>query len=132
MRTRRLELFWKCALNRDFSIGILCKIFGMAIFPLDERASRRTIEAFARADSLLCPLLVESKHIERRKNSQLERRVQNSSFDVIELACTSVAAEGYDNHPIARVNDHEVRMSTMTGALRQRNLAGSVPSSEPA
>lgn len=42
--------------------------------------------------------------------------MQNSSFDVIHLALESATADNYDNHPIARVNDHEVRISTMTEA----------------
>ena len=40
--------------------------------------------------------------------------MQNSSFDVINLSSESVTSESYQNRPIARVNDHEVRMSTMT------------------
>lgn len=42
--------------------------------------------------------------------------MQNSSFEVIDLSSESVTAESYNNHSIARVNDHEVRISTMTGA----------------
>jgi mannose-6-phosphate isomerase-like protein (cupin superfamily) len=42
--------------------------------------------------------------------------MQNSSFDIIDLSVESATAERYDNHAIARVNDHEVRMSTMTEA----------------
>ena len=42
--------------------------------------------------------------------------MQNSAFDVIQLSAESAAAKNYDNHPIARVNDHEVRISTMTEA----------------
>lgn len=41
--------------------------------------------------------------------------MQNASFTVIDLAQES-AAENYDNHSIAQVNDHEVRISTMTEA----------------
>jgi mannose-6-phosphate isomerase-like protein (cupin superfamily) len=44
-------------------------------------------------------------------------REQDSSFEVVSLASES-AAEGYDNHRIAEVNDHEVRISTMTEAYR--------------
>lgn len=40
--------------------------------------------------------------------------MQNASFDVVELARESATAKSYDNHPIAQVNDHEVRISTMT------------------
>ena len=40
--------------------------------------------------------------------------MQNSSFKVISLSFESAARESYDNHPIAKVNDHEVRISTMT------------------
>jgi mannose-6-phosphate isomerase-like protein (cupin superfamily) len=42
--------------------------------------------------------------------------MQNSSFEVIHLASESAATTSYDNHPVARVNDHEVRISTMTEA----------------
>jgi mannose-6-phosphate isomerase-like protein (cupin superfamily) len=42
--------------------------------------------------------------------------MQNSSFEVISLSLESATAESYDIHPIAKVNDHEVRMSTMTEA----------------
>ncbi len=40
--------------------------------------------------------------------------MQNLSFDVISLSAESATTGGYDNHSIARVNDHEVRISTMT------------------
>jgi mannose-6-phosphate isomerase-like protein (cupin superfamily) len=40
--------------------------------------------------------------------------MQNSSFEVVNLSIESAAALSYDNHPIAKVNDHEVRISTMT------------------
>jgi mannose-6-phosphate isomerase-like protein (cupin superfamily) len=33
---------------------------------------------------------------------------------VINLSGESAASSGYDNHPVATVNDHEVRISTMT------------------
>jgi mannose-6-phosphate isomerase-like protein (cupin superfamily) len=42
--------------------------------------------------------------------------MQNSSFEVVNLSIESAAALSYDNHPIAKVNDHEVRISTMTEA----------------
>ena len=42
--------------------------------------------------------------------------MQNASFEVINLSSESAMTERYDNHPIARVNDHEVRISTMTEA----------------
>jgi len=45
---------------------------------------------------------------------KLEQRIQNLSFKVINLSSESATAESYDNHAIARVNDHEVRISTMT------------------
>lgn len=35
---------------------------------------------------------------------------------VINLTLESATAEGYNNHSIAKVNDHEVRISTMTEA----------------
>jgi mannose-6-phosphate isomerase-like protein (cupin superfamily) len=40
--------------------------------------------------------------------------MQNSSFEVINLSFESATGKSYDNHPIAKVNDHEVRISTMT------------------
>jgi mannose-6-phosphate isomerase-like protein (cupin superfamily) len=43
----------------------------------------------------------------------MERQVQNSSFEVIQLSAESASAESYDNHSIAKVNDHEIRISTM-------------------
>jgi mannose-6-phosphate isomerase-like protein (cupin superfamily) len=46
----------------------------------------------------------------------MDQRVQNSSFEVVLLSRESAGAKSYDNHPIARVNDHEVRISTMTEA----------------
>lgn len=42
--------------------------------------------------------------------------MQNSCFEVINLSRESAMAENYDNHPIATVNDHEVRISSMTEA----------------
>lgn len=39
--------------------------------------------------------------------------MQNSSFEVINLSCESTA-DIYNNHAIANVNDHEIRISTMT------------------
>ena len=38
----------------------------------------------------------------------------NSSFAVVNLSLESAHAKSYDNHPVASVNDHEVRLSTMT------------------
>jgi mannose-6-phosphate isomerase-like protein (cupin superfamily) len=46
----------------------------------------------------------------------MEQRVRNSSFEVINLSFESATTESYDNHPIVKVNDHEVRISTMTEA----------------
>jgi mannose-6-phosphate isomerase-like protein (cupin superfamily) len=46
----------------------------------------------------------------------MKQRMQNSSFDVIDLSSESATAKNYDNHSIARVNDHEVRISVMTEA----------------
>ena len=42
--------------------------------------------------------------------------MQNPSFEVINLAVESATAESYNNHSIAKVNDHEIRISTMTEA----------------
>lgn len=39
--------------------------------------------------------------------------IQNS-FEVIRLADHAASADAYNNHTIATVNDHEVRISTMT------------------
>ena len=40
--------------------------------------------------------------------------MRNDSFEPITLSQESPAAARYDNHSIATVNDHEVRISTMT------------------
>ena len=37
-----------------------------------------------------------------------------NSFRVISLASESAIAAAYDNHPIAHLNDHVIRISTMT------------------
>ena len=42
--------------------------------------------------------------------------MREGALEVITLALESPAGVGYDNHPVARVNDHEVRISTMTEA----------------
>jgi len=42
--------------------------------------------------------------------------MQNSSFEVVNLSIESAASQSYDNHSIAKVNDHEIRISTMTEA----------------
>jgi mannose-6-phosphate isomerase-like protein (cupin superfamily) len=42
--------------------------------------------------------------------------MQDTSFEVINLATESGKVDSYDNHPVAKVNDHEVRISTMTEA----------------
>jgi mannose-6-phosphate isomerase-like protein (cupin superfamily) len=42
--------------------------------------------------------------------------MQNASFEVIHLSAEAATSESYDNHPVARLNDHEVRISTMTEA----------------
>jgi mannose-6-phosphate isomerase-like protein (cupin superfamily) len=44
----------------------------------------------------------------------MEQRMRNSSFEIINLSCESAVGQSYDNHPIAKVNDHEIRISTMT------------------
>jgi mannose-6-phosphate isomerase-like protein (cupin superfamily) len=40
--------------------------------------------------------------------------MRNSSFEVISLAAESAAGKSYENHSIAKVNDHEIRISVMT------------------
>ena len=40
--------------------------------------------------------------------------MQNSCPKVVSLSSESATAKSYDNHPIAKVNDHEVRISVMT------------------
>jgi mannose-6-phosphate isomerase-like protein (cupin superfamily) len=40
--------------------------------------------------------------------------MRNPSSEVISLALESPRAARYDNHSIANVNDHEIRISTMT------------------
>jgi mannose-6-phosphate isomerase-like protein (cupin superfamily) len=42
--------------------------------------------------------------------------MQHSMFRVVDLSGESAKGKSYDNHPIAKVNDHEVRISTMTEA----------------
>ena len=42
--------------------------------------------------------------------------MQNTSFAVINLSSESPTTQSYDNHPIASVNDHIIRISTMTEA----------------
>jgi mannose-6-phosphate isomerase-like protein (cupin superfamily) len=42
--------------------------------------------------------------------------MQSPAFEVISLAAESATVETYNNHPIASVNDHEVRISVMTEA----------------
>jgi mannose-6-phosphate isomerase-like protein (cupin superfamily) len=44
----------------------------------------------------------------------MEQRAQNSSFQVVDLSSESATDQRYDNHPIAKVNDHVIRISTMT------------------
>jgi mannose-6-phosphate isomerase-like protein (cupin superfamily) len=39
--------------------------------------------------------------------------MQNPNPEIVKLELESVS-EGYDNHSIAKVNDHEIRISTMT------------------
>ncbi len=40
----------------------------------------------------------------------------NSSFEIIDIAGESTTLKNYDNHPLAVVNDHEIRISIMTEA----------------
>ncbi len=40
--------------------------------------------------------------------------MHNLSSTVINLAAESSTNRGYDNHPVAAINDHEVRISVMT------------------
>lgn len=42
--------------------------------------------------------------------------MENSSCEVISLSAESATAQSYDNHAIAQVNDHEIRVSVMTEA----------------
>ena len=42
--------------------------------------------------------------------------MQDTWFEVINLSIESAEVDSYDNHPVAKVNDHEVRISTMTEA----------------
>lgn len=42
--------------------------------------------------------------------------MQNSSFEVVHLSSEPATEKNYENHSIATVNDHEVRISTMTEA----------------
>lgn len=40
--------------------------------------------------------------------------MKNTSFEVVTLSHEAARTAKYDNHAIAKVNDHEVRISTMT------------------
>jgi mannose-6-phosphate isomerase-like protein (cupin superfamily) len=42
--------------------------------------------------------------------------MQDFRAEVINLSAESTTSKSYDNHRVARVNDHEVRISTMTEA----------------
>jgi len=42
--------------------------------------------------------------------------MQDTSLKDMNLSIESAGVGSYDNHPVARVNDHEVRISTMTEA----------------
>jgi len=42
--------------------------------------------------------------------------MEDRSLEIINLSVESAEVDRYDNHPIAVVNDHEVRISTMTEA----------------
>lgn len=44
----------------------------------------------------------------------MNQRAHNSSFDVVDLASEASTEQRYDNHPVAQVNDHVIRISTMT------------------
>jgi len=44
--------------------------------------------------------------------------MQNSCFQVISLSAESATADAYNNHPIAAVNDHEVRISVIPEPCR--------------
>ena len=46
-------------------------------------------------------------------NGNMEPPIQKS-FEVIDLSVESATAESYNNHAVTQVNDHEVRISTMT------------------
>jgi mannose-6-phosphate isomerase-like protein (cupin superfamily) len=50
------------------------------------------------------------------RNNSMEQYMQNSSFEVISLSAESATTASYNNHSIATVNDHEVRISVMTEA----------------
>jgi mannose-6-phosphate isomerase-like protein (cupin superfamily) len=40
--------------------------------------------------------------------------MRDAFFKVVDLSSESVKAQEYDNHSIATINDHEIRISTMT------------------
>ena len=48
----------------------------------------------------------------------MERGKQNSSFEIIDLSRESETTARYENHAIASLNDHEVRISIMTEAYQ--------------
>ncbi len=43
-----------------------------------------------------------------------EYRMQNPQSDVINLLGEAASNQEYDNHPVAQVNDHVIRIATMT------------------
>jgi mannose-6-phosphate isomerase-like protein (cupin superfamily) len=47
-------------------------------------------------------------------SSVMEEGMQHISAEVINLSIESATTKTYDNHPIAKINDHEVRVSIMT------------------
>jgi mannose-6-phosphate isomerase-like protein (cupin superfamily) len=49
-------------------------------------------------------------------STNVEHQMQNTSCAIVDLSSESAAGRSYDNHPIAFVNDHVVRISTMTDA----------------
>jgi mannose-6-phosphate isomerase-like protein (cupin superfamily) len=59
--------------------------------------------------------LPADNRIEWERGDAMGEARRNSSFEVVDLA-REAAGEGYENHPVARVNDHEVRISRMTEA----------------
>ncbi len=56
------------------------------------------------------------KQMYSKESQSWSNRMQHSSFEVINLSVESATAESYNNHSIAKVNDHEIRISTMTEA----------------
>lgn len=83
--------------------------------PEPVRVSATITANFSRADEP-CGIEVSDSSVDSNQREGVEHRMQNTSFEVIDLSAESSTMDRYNNHPIAGINDHEVRISTMTEA----------------